>query len=67
MSKYVGAKLLIDGAMSKQQRLRKSGMCMFLNVALREATEQQRKLTESESDGLHSRVCWGVDSGRLHT
>ena len=46
VSKYVEAKLRTDGAMSKQQRLRTSGMCMFSNVGLREATEQQRKLAE---------------------
>ena len=32
--------------MSKQQRLKTSGMCMFSDVALLEATEQQRKLAE---------------------
>ena len=45
-TKYVEAKLRTDGAMSKQQRLRTFGMCMFSNVALQEATEQQRKLAE---------------------
>ena len=45
-TKYVEAKLRTDGAMSKQQRLRTFGMCMFSNVGLREATDQQRKLAE---------------------
>ena len=46
VTKYVEAKLWTDGAMSEQQRLRTFGMCMFSNVALQEATEQQRKLAE---------------------
>ena len=44
VTKYVEAKLRKEGAMSKQQRLQTYGMCMFSNVGLREATEQQRKL-----------------------
>ena len=44
VTKYVEAKLRTEGAMSKQQRLQTYGMCMFSNVGLREATEQQRKL-----------------------
>ena len=36
--------------MSKQQRLQTYGMCMFSNVGLREATEQQRKLAEGILD-----------------
>ena len=48
VTKY--AKLRTEGAMSKQQRLQTYGMCMFSNVGLREATEQQRKLAEGILD-----------------
>ena len=50
VTKYVEAKLRTEGAMSKQQRLQTYGMCMFSNVGLREATEQQRKLAKGILD-----------------
>ena len=62
VTKYVESKLRTEGALSKQQRLQTYGMCMFSNVGLLEATEQQRKLAKGILD-----VVGVLIKGGLHT